>query len=429
MKESVFPFSGRGWGASSILQTLEPEIVVIGVGGAGNNAVEAMIRKDLMGVRFVALNTDAQALRASSCEEIVQIGRSNNRGLGAGSAPEIGRAAAEESIADIEEALSGAHMCFIAAGLGGGTGTGAAPIVAEVARRLGILTVAVVTKPFAFEGRRRMGEAEDGLERIADRVDSLIVVPNQNLFRVADPAMTLKDAFGHSDEVLYRMVRSVSDLITSPGFVNLDLADVRSVLSNTGRARVGVGEASGADRAATAAQRAMTDPLLDEDMGDARGLLISISGGEDMLLTEVDEVASAIADMATPDAEIIWGTTHDPELTGSIRVSVVAAGVGQGAAAAAPQLSTIADLVRVSAERSAPAPAKMKEEDELVLTEAELFELIQRPVTYSDEAPAPAAAIAPDNGLKPTLFERMLSGKAPPRTAAPAFAEARRRAA
>ena len=416
MKESIFPFSGRGWGASHLLQTLEPEIVVIGVGGGGGNAVEAMIRKDLVGVRFVALNTDAQALRASSCEEVVQIGQSN-RGLGAGSAPDIGRAAAEESIAEIEEALSGAHMCFIAAGLGGGTGTGAAPVVAEVARRLNILTVAVVTKPFAFEGRRRMRAAVEGLDRLADAVDSLIVVPNQNLFRVADPAMTLKHAFAHSDEVLYRMVRSVSDLITSPGLVNLDLADVRSVLADTGRARVGVGEATGADRAATAAARAMTDPLLDEDMGDARGLLIAISGGDDMLLTEVDEVASVIADMAMPDAEIIWGTTHDPELTGQIRVSVVAAGVGRkdSAAPAQPQLTSIDDLVRPVAVRPAPIVVPEPRPAPPEPTEDELMLLIQRPVIHTTsaiEAPLPPRD---DFGRKPTLFERMMSGSGAPR--------------
>ena len=418
MNDSIFSF-GERWGEPQV-ESLEPEIVVIGVGGAGNNAVEAMIRKELLGVRFVALNTDAQALRASSCEELVQIGRSN-RGLGAGSAAEVGRAAAEESIADIERALAGAHMCFIAAGLGGGTGTGAAPVVAEVARRLNILTVAVVTKPFAFEGRRRMRAASAGLERLAEQVDSLIVVPNQNLFRVADAAMTLKDAFVHSDEVLYRTIRSVSDLITSPGLVNLDLADVRSVLSNTGRARVGVGEASGAERAATAAQRAMTDPLLDDDMGEARGLLISISGGNDMLLTEVDEVASTIADMAMPDADIIWGTTHDPDLAGQIRVSVVAAGVGrkQVSEAARPQSPSLADLVQPAAERPAATAACSVENREPARTPAilpapeptedELMRLIQRPVTVS-RAPVPEPMPVRDVGFrKPTLFERMMS--------------------
>lgn len=421
--DSVFSFAKRASGSRA--ESLEPEIVVIGVGGAGNNAVEAMIRKELLGVRFVAANTDAQALRASSCEEIVQIGRSN-RGLGAGSAPDLGRIAAEESAGDIERALDGAHMCFIAAGLGGGTGTGAAPVVAQVARRLGILTVAVVTKPFAFEGRRRMRSADEGLARLAEQVDSLIVVPNQNLFRVADPAMTLKDAFNHSDEVLHRTVRSVSDLITSPGLVNLDLADVRSVLANSGRARVGVGEASGPGRAASAAQRAVTDPLLDEDMGEARGLLIAIAGGNDMLLGEVDEVASAIAQLATPDADIIWGTAHDAALAGQIRVSVVAAGVGRRGASASPEprSPSLAELAppraetRVAAtpkiDEPSPEPAPVPEP-----TEEELMKLIQRSATAAGAAvPAEPQAARDGTFRKPTLFERMLSPTAGQRKAA-----------
>lgn len=418
--EGVFSLGTR-WSEPPV-ESLEPEIVVVGVGGAGNNAVEAMIRKELLGVRFVALNTDAQALRTSSCEEIVQIGRSN-RGLGAGSAAELGRTAAEESIADIERMLDGAHMCFIAAGMGGGTGTGAAPVVAEVARRLNILTVAVATKPFAFEGRRRMRSAEAGLARLAEQVDSLIVVPNQNLFRVADPAMTLKDAFVHSDEVLHRTVRSVSDLITSPGLVNLDLADVRSVLANTGRARVGVGEATGADRAATAAQRAMTDPLLDDDMGEASGLLISISGGDDMLLNEVDEVASAVGDMATSEADIIWGTTHDASLTGQIRVSVVAAGVGRkdASAAARPSSPALSDLTPApplpspKIEVRAPEPAALPDRRPEP-TEEELMLLIQRPLTVPYD-PVRAAPLETAS-RKPTLFERMLSAPAGQRQAA-----------
>ncbi len=422
MKNSIFS-SGERWSAPNV-EALEPEILVLGVGGAGNNAVDAMIRKDLLGVRFVALNTDAQALRASACEEIVQIGRVN-RGLGAGSSADIGRAAAEASVAEIERVLAGAHMCFIAAGMGGGTGTGAAPVVAEVARRLGILTVAVVTTPFAFEGRRRMRAAEQGLAQLAEQADSLIVVPNQNLFRVANPAMTLRDAFVHSDEVLYRMVRSVSDLVTSPGLVNLDLADVRTVLANTGRARVGVGEADGAERAATAARRAMADPLLDEDMGEARGLLIAISGGDDLLLNEVDEVACAIADMAMPDADIIWGTTHDPDLTGQIRVSVVAAGVSRQGVAATPRLPSLSDLTPPSpagpadagaptAEARAPEPSPEPEP-----TEEELMQLIQRPVTVSREPLAAAPPVAREQALpKPTLFERMLSAPSGQRRAA-----------
>ena len=313
------------------MEPLRPHIVVFGAGGAGGNAIENMMAGGLRGVRFVAANTDAQALRRSSADSVIQLGRKTTGGLGAGSSPAIGREAAEEALPEIKAALEGAHMCFVAAGLGGGTGTGAAPIIAAEARRMGILTVAVVTRPFAFEGRRRAAQADDGLAELEAAADTVIVIPNQNLFRIASAGTTFKEAFETADSVLADGVRGITDLMTTPGLINLDFADVRTVMAGMGRAMLGAGEVSGADRALHAAEAAVSNPLLDEAVKGARGLLISISGGEDLRLMEVDEVASHMKDMVDPDADIIWGSAFRPELEGRIRVSIVATGLGAAA--------------------------------------------------------------------------------------------------
>ncbi|KTE22583.1 cell division protein FtsZ [Sphingopyxis sp. H050] len=316
---------------------LKPRIAVIGVGGAGGNAIANMIASRVEGVDFVVANTDAQALNASPAERRIQLGTQITQGLGAGSRPEVGRAAAEESIAQVEEALNGAHMCFIAAGMGGGTGTGAAPVIAKAARDRGILTVGVVTKPFTFEGNRRMRSAESGIAELQDHVDTLIVIPNQNLFLVANPNTTFKEAFTMADEVLQQGVRGITDLMVMPGLINLDFADVRSVMREMGKAMMGTGEAEGDGRALEAAQKAIANPLLDGvSMAGAKGVIISITGGEDMRLMEVDEAANHIRELVDPDANIIWGSAFNEGLEGKIRVSVVATGIdGTGDVAAA----------------------------------------------------------------------------------------------
>ena len=307
---------------------LRPRISVIGVGGAGGNAVANMISADVQGVDFIVANTDAQALNTSSADRRIQLGLKITQGLGAGSRPEIGRAAAEESIEEIEQALEGAHMCFLAAGMGGGTGTGAAPVIAKAARDRGILTVGVVTKPFAFEGARRGRSADSGIEELQQHVDTLIVIPNQNLFRLANSETTFKEAFEMADEVLQQGVRGITDLMVMPGLINLDFADVRSVMGEMGKAMMGTGEASGDNRAIEAAEKAISNPLLDGvSMKGAKGVIISITGGEDMRLMEVDEAASHIKELVDPDANIIWGSAFNNDLDGKIRVSVVATGI------------------------------------------------------------------------------------------------------
>jgi cell division protein FtsZ len=307
---------------------LRPRISVIGVGGAGGNAVANMIRADVQGVDFIVANTDAQALNASSADRRIQLGLKITQGLGAGSRPEIGRAAAEESLEEIQQALEGAHMCFLAAGMGGGTGTGAAPVIAKAARDKGILTVGVVTKPFAFEGARRGRSADSGIEELQQHVDTLIVIPNQNLFRLANSDTTFKEAFEMADEVLQQGVRGITDLMVMPGLINLDFADVRSVMGEMGKAMMGTGEASGDNRAIEAAEKAISNPLLDGvSMKGAKGVIISITGGEDMRLMEVDEAASHIKELVDPDANIIWGSAFNDGLEGKIRVSVVATGI------------------------------------------------------------------------------------------------------
>ena len=307
---------------------LQPRIVVFGVGGAGGNAVDNMIKAQLQGVEFVVANTDAQALTRSTCENKIQLGLETTSGLGAGARPEVGSAAAEESREDIELHLEGAHMVFIAAGMGGGTGTGSAPVIARLARERGILTVGVVTKPFGFEGKRRMNLAEQGLAEIKQHVDTLIIIPNQNLFRVANEQTTFADAFQMADRVLYSGVRGITDLMVMPGLINLDFADVRTVMANMGAAMMGTGEASGEKRALEAAQAAIANPLLDDvSMAGAKGVLINITGGYDMTLYEVDEAANEIRSQVDSDAEIILGSTFDDSLDGKMRVSVVATGI------------------------------------------------------------------------------------------------------
>jgi cell division protein FtsZ len=311
---------------------LKPRITVFGVGGGGGNAVNNMINAGLRGVEFVVANTDAQALTMSRSERLIQLGAHVTEGLGAGSQPEVGRAAAEECIDEIVDHLAGTHMCFVTAGMGGGTGTGAAPVVARAAREKGILTVGVVTKPFHFEGQRRMKTADIGIEELQKNVDTLIVIPNQNLFRIANDKTTFADAFSMADQVLYSGVACITDLMVKEGLINLDFADVRSVMREMGKAMMGTGEASGEGRAMAAAEAAIANPLLDESsMKGARGLLISITGGRDLTLFEVDEAATRIREEVDQDANIILGATFDEELEGVIRVSVVATGIDKKA--------------------------------------------------------------------------------------------------
>jgi cell division protein FtsZ len=314
------------------VEELRPRITVIGVGGAGGNAIANMIEAEIEGVDFIVANTDAQALNNSVAEHRIQLGPDITQGLGAGSRPEVGRAAAEETVAEIERALEGVNMVFIAAGMGGGTGTGAAPVIAEVARGKGVLTVGVVTKPFLFEGTRRMRSADAGIDELQKHVDTLIVIPNQNLFLVAKADTTFKEAFQMADEVLQQGVRSITDLMVMPGLINLDFADVRSVMGEMGKAMMGTGEGQGENRALEAAERAIANPLLDGvSMTGAKGVIISIIGGEDMKLLEIDEAANHIRELVDPEANIIWGSAFNPDLEGKIRVSVVATGIEQSA--------------------------------------------------------------------------------------------------
>jgi cell division protein FtsZ len=325
------------------LTELKPRITVFGVGGAGGNAVNNMIECSLKGVEFVVANTDAQALASSSAERRIQMGANVTEGLGAGSKPEVGAAAAEEAMADIKAHLVGCHMVFITAGMGGGTGTGAAPVIARASREEGILTVGVVTKPFQFEGSRRLRAAETGIDELQKYVDTLLIIPNQNLFRVANEKTTFTDAFAMADDVLRAGVSCITDLMVKEGLINLDFADVRTIMAGMGKAMMGTGESNGDRRAIEAAEAAISNPLLDDVcMKGASGLLVSITGGNDLTLYEVDEAASRIRAEADPDANIIVGATFDDELDGSIRVSVVATGIGL-----MPQLSVQAPPLSV----------------------------------------------------------------------------------
>jgi len=368
---------------------LKPRITVFGVGGAGGNAVNNMIEKQLDGVDFVVANTDAQALQQSAAPDRVQLGIKVTEGLGAGARATVGAAAAEESIEQIVDHLAGAHMCFITAGMGGGTGTGAAPIIAQAARELGVLTVGVVTKPFQFEGAKRMKQAEDGVEALQKMVDTLIIIPNQNLFRLANEKTTFTEAFSMADDVLYQGVKGVTDLMVRPGLINLDFADVRAVMDEMGKAMMGTGEAEGEDRAVQAAEKAIANPLLDEiSLRGAKGVLINITGSHDLTLFELDEAANRIREEVDPDANIIVGSTLDTAMEGLMRVSVVATGIDATdvhsempvprRSMAAPLQPTFVPPEAEAAAETAPAPAPMPE-----------------------PAPAPVAAAAEE----PSLFE------------------------
>ncbi|HLI12687.1 MAG TPA: cell division protein FtsZ [Alphaproteobacteria bacterium] len=357
---------------------LKPRIVVVGVGGAGGNAVNNMITANLEGVEFLACNTDAQALTLSKADRRIQLGLGVTQGLGAGSRPDIGRAAAEEGLEEILDYLDGAHMVFITAGMGGGTGTGGAPVIARTTRERGILTVGVVTKPFHFEGQHRMRIAEQGIEELQQYVDTLIIIPNQNLFRVANEKTTFADAFKMADDVLYSGVRGVTDLMVMPGLINLDFADIRTVMGEMGKAMMGTGEAEGERRALDAAEAAISNPLLDDvSMKGARGVLINITGGMDMTLFEVDEAANRIRDEVDPEANIIFGSTFDEALNGRVRVSVVATGID----AAIAQQPKPARPVLVS-ERPAPRVAA-------AATAGEAIRVLRAAAAESHPAPVP----------------------------------------
>ena len=355
---------------------LKPRITVFGVGGGGGNAVNNMINAGLEGVDFVVANTDAQALSMSKADRIIQMGVAVTEGLGAGSQPQVGCAAAQECIDEINDHLNGTHMCFVTAGMGGGTGTGAAPVVASAAREKGILTVGVVTKPFHFEGQRRMRIADDGIDELQKSVDTLIVIPNQNLFRIANDKTTFADAFGMADQVLYSGVACITDLMVKEGLINLDFADVRSVMREMGKAMMGTGEGSGDGRAMAAAEAAISNPLLDEtSMKGAQGLLISITGGRDMTLFEVDEAATRIREEVDPDANIILGATFDEDLEGLIRVSVVATGIdreGLPQSEEPPQTVMSSRPVARPVQQAAPAQPVDPVETTIQLAEAEL---------------------------------------------------------
>jgi cell division protein FtsZ len=353
------------------LRELKPRIIVCGVGGAGGNAVNNMIVSGLTGVDFVVANTDAQALTSSRAERIIQMGLQVTEGLGAGSKPEIGKAAAEEALEEIRDHLAGCHMVFVTAGMGGGTGTGAAPVIARSAREMGILTVGVVTKPFHFEGGRRMKVAEQGISDLHKAVDTLIIIPNQNLFRVANEKTTFADAFAMADQVLYSGVACITDLMVKEGLINLDFADVRSIMSEMGKAMMGTGEATGEKRAVLAAEAAIANPLLDESsMKGARGLLISITGGNDLTLYEVDEAASRIRQEVDEEANIILGATFEPSLEGVVRVSVVATGIDQ---ATISQIEPVVVQPRAEPLRArAPAPASYRSSQHALVEASQL---------------------------------------------------------
>lgn len=340
---------------------LKPKITVVGVGGAGGNAVNNMIESQLEGVEFMVTNTDHQSLEQNLCERRLQLGTGTTAGLGAGSKPQVGEAAAEECIQEITDQLKGSNMVFITAGMGGGTGTGAAPVIARTAREQGILTVGVVTKPFHFEGSQRMAIADRGIEELQQYVDTLIIIPNQNLFRIANEKTTFADAFKMADDVLYSGVRSITDLIVKPGIINLDFADIRTVMGEMGKAMMGTGEAEGEKRALDAAEVAISNPLLeDTSVNGAKGVLISITGGPDMTLFEVDEAANRIRDEVDSNAQIIIGTTFDPNLEGKVRISVVATGI-DAEAVARPIPTRVLDATRVGPVAQ-PAPQAVEPE-------------------------------------------------------------------
>ena len=415
------------------IRELKPRITVFGVGGAGGNAVNNMISAGLQGVDFVVANTDAQALTLSKAERIIQMGVTATEGLGAGSQPEVGRAAAEEVIDEIRDHLTGAHMVFVTAGMGGGTGTGAAPVVAKAARDLGILTVGVVTKPFHFEGQRRMRVAETGITELQKGVDTLIIIPNQNLFRIANEKTTFADAFGMADQVLYSGVACITDLMVKEGLINLDFADVRAVMREMGKAMMGTGEASGEKRSLRAAEAAISNPLIDDvSMRGAKGLLISITGGNDLTLYEVDEAATRIREEVDQEANIIVGATFDQSLEGIIRVSVVATGVDAAVAprSATPQEARVAEAPPPRT-RAEPPPRAHERHEVRTTAHAPVPPAPppqpQRPSAASIQAQAAAAvaaAVLPRGGAddltirpippKPSLFVETAAQEAAP---------------
>lgn len=412
-------------------QELRARITVFGVGGAGGNAVNNMIDKQLAGVDFIAANTDAQALQHSRAPRNIQLGLGVTRGLGAGSKPEVGQRAAEETIEEIAGHLDGCHMCFITAGMGGGTGTGAAPTVARVAREMGILTVGVVTKPFHFEGARRMSVAEAGLQEMQSVVDTLIVIPNQNLFQVASERTTFVEAFQMADDVLYQGVQGVTDLMVRPGMINLDFADVRSVMEEMGKAMMGTGEAEGETRAIDAAEKAIANPLLDEvSLKGARGVLINITGGHDLTLFEMDEAANRIKEEVDPEAMIKFGSAIDPDLNGKMRVSVVATGIDAEAAVNRPP-STLGAPRRKPLETDpgilAAVRGHRRPEPEVAPTVATAPDDVSEPAVTMAAAPAPEIEMAPAMDAAPAAYEEpvAVADPAPEPLQAPASAESR----
>jgi len=399
------------------IRELKPRLTVFGVGGAGGNAVNNMITAGLQGVDFVVANTDAQALTSSKAERVIQMGVQVTEGLGAGSQPDVGRAAAEEVIDEIRDHLSGAHMVFVTAGMGGGTGTGAAPVVARVAKELGILTVGVVTKPFHFEGQRRMKFAEAGIAELQKCVDTQIIIPNQNLFRVANEKTTFADAFAMADQVLYSGVACITDLMVKEGLINLDFADVRAIMREMGKAMMGTGEASGEKRALRSAEAAIANPLIDDvSMKGARGLLISISGGKDLTLYEVDEAATRIREEVDQDANIIVGATFDESLEGIIRVSVVATGIDTVAMSQRPPETRIADVTnklrvdtqRIAAERAEqarPAPVQAPPAATRASVEQAAAAAVAAALSQSDEVTIRPITPKPSLFVEPVMAE------------------------
>src|SRR5262252_3498689 len=373
---------------------LKPKITVVGVGGAGGNAVNNMIKQNLEGVDFIVANTDSQALAQSLCQRRIQLGQSLTSGLGAGSRPDIGRAAAEEALDEIISQLQGSNMVFITAGMGGGTGTGAGPVIAAATREQGILTVGVVTKPFHFEGLHRMRIADAGIQELQQFVDTLIIIPNQNLFRVANEKTTFADAFNMADQVLDCGVRGVTDLMVKPGLINLDFADIRAVMTEMGKAMMGTGEAEGPNRAIAAAEAAISNPLLDDvSMKGARGVLINITGGLDMTLFEVDEAANRIRSEVDPEANIIFGSTFDQTLEGKVRISVVATGIES---AAAQQPRPVALSLVAGTGRAVPVVNALAEAQPIAFTaDAEVRREVAGATALAAKTVAMAAVAAP----------------------------------
>ncbi len=406
------------------ISELKPRITVFGVGGAGGNAVNNMITAGLQGVDFVVANTDAQALTMSKAQRIVQMGTVVTQGLGAGSQPDVGASAAQEVLDELRDHLTGANMVFVTAGMGGGTGTGAAPVIAKTAREMGILTVGVVTKPFHFEGQRRMRTAEAGIAELHKVVDTLLIIPNQNLFRVANEKTTFADAFAMADQVLYSGVACITDLMVKEGLINLDFADVRAVMREMGKAMMGTGEATGEKRALTAAEAAIANPLIDDSsMKGARGLLISITGGKDLTLFEVDEAATRIREEVDQDANIIVGATFDETLDGIIRVSVVATGIEQAAIARNAAPASVATPVTSAPDtRLAELTARLRADNARLAERAQKFEPAATAQAVAAAAPVAAPAQRQSNNVERAALAAIAAAVAPEIAAARAAA-------